>query len=75
MSDFAKILIAIGLLLVIIGVLILIFGNVFAWFGKLPGDIHIDKNNVKIFIPFTSMVLLSIILSVIINLVIKILNK
>ena len=75
MSDLAKLLIAIGLFMVVIGVLILLFGNIFSWFGRLPGDIHIDKGNVKVFIPFTSMILLSLVLSLVINVILRMLNK
>jgi len=35
------------------------------WFGNLPGDIRYQGDNVSIFIPFTSMILISIVFSVI----------
>jgi len=38
------------------------------WFGKLPGDIRIETERSKIFIPITSMIVVGIVLSVIINL-------
>jgi hypothetical protein len=38
------------------------------WFGKLPGDIHIESARGKIFIPVTSMIIVSIVLSILINL-------
>jgi hypothetical protein len=38
------------------------------WFGKLPGDIHIESERGKIFIPVTSMIIVSILLTIIINL-------
>lgn len=38
------------------------------WFGKLPGDIRIETERNKVFIPITSMIVVSIVLSVIINL-------
>jgi len=37
------------------------------WFGKLPGDIRIDTERTKIFIPVTSMVIISIILTLLLN--------
>jgi len=39
-----------------------------SWFGKLPGDIRIETERSKVFIPITSMIVVSIVLSVIINL-------
>jgi hypothetical protein len=37
------------------------------WFGKLPGDIRIESERGKIFIPVTSMVIVSIVLTILIN--------
>lgn len=56
--------------LIIIGVLILAIGLLWPWLvkiplGRLPGDIIIDRPNLKVYIPVTSMVLLSIVISVI----------
>ena len=67
MSNTQKILIAAGILILIIGFL-------WPWivklpFGKLPGDIVVDKPNFKFFFPITSMILVSVIISLIIWLI------
>lgn len=66
---------AIGKLLTILGLLLVAAGLIssyapwlFNWFGKLPGDINIRDENRSIFIPITSMLVVSIILSIILNL-------
>ena len=38
------------------------------WFGRLPGDIRIESERSRIFIPLTSMIIISIVLSILINL-------
>lgn len=38
------------------------------WFGRLPGDIRIEGEHSRIFIPITSMVLISLALTLILNL-------
>ena len=38
------------------------------WFGKLPGDIRIETANGRIFIPITSMIIVSVVLTFLINL-------
>ena len=38
------------------------------WFGRLPGDIRIESGGGRIFIPITSLVIISVILTVLINL-------
>jgi hypothetical protein len=39
--------------------------NPFAWFGKLPGDLRFQSNRTEVFIPLTSMLIISIVLSLI----------
>jgi Protein of unknown function (DUF2905) len=55
-------LIGIGLAVAVLGVLVWI--GALSWFGRLPGDIRITTAHSRIFIPITSMVLLSIVLSI-----------
>tara|TARA_B100000029_G_C17588272_1_gene961768 strand:+ start:519 stop:734 length:216 start_codon:yes stop_codon:yes gene_type:complete len=69
-----KIIIYLGCLLILLGFLIHYFGDYLKWFGNLPGDIKIVNKNLNIFIPFTSMILISILLTVIVNLFKKLLK-
>ncbi len=57
-----------GIVLLVIGVILHLAPWLFNWFGKLPGDIYIESRHSKLFIPITSMLIISIVLSVIINL-------
>jgi hypothetical protein len=64
-----------GKVLMIIGAILIVAGLVFNyapwlinWFGKLPGDIHIRDEKKVVFIPITSMILISLVLTLIINL-------
>ena len=56
-----------GLVLALIGVLA--NSGVLAWFGRLPGDIRIEREGLRFYFPVTSMIVVSIALSVIIYLV------
>jgi hypothetical protein len=38
------------------------------WFGRLPGDIRIESENGRVFIPITSMIIVSLVLTLLINL-------
>jgi Protein of unknown function (DUF2905) len=38
------------------------------WFGRLPGDINITRGDTRIFIPLTSMIIVSLLLTLILNL-------
>ena len=71
MEQIGKTLIIIGIILVIAGLIIYFAGNKLNWLGHLPGDINIVKENVRIFIPVTTMILLSVVLSLILYLIRK----
>ena len=67
-EETGKWIIAAGVLIVIAGILIYFFHDKMHWLGKLPGDIRIDNGNSKIFIPITTMLLLSLLLTIVVNL-------
>lgn len=60
------IVIIVGLGAVLVGVLILT--GALSWFGRLPGDIRIENEGNRIYIPITSMLLISAALTLIVNL-------
>ena len=56
--------------LIILGLIIVIIGLLWPWLGKLPlgrlpGDIVIDRPNMKLYFPITTMIIISIVISVI----------
>jgi len=38
------------------------------WFGRLPGDIRIETERVRLYVPLVSMLLVSLVLTVLLNL-------
>ncbi|MDQ3819202.1 MAG: DUF2905 domain-containing protein [Acidobacteriota bacterium] len=56
-----------GVCAVLVGLLIL--SGALNWFGRLPGDIRIEGERTRVYIPITSMLLISIVLSLIAYLV------
>lgn len=61
------IVIVAGAFIILIGLLIL--SGALSWFGRLPGDIRIEGERTRVYIPITSMLLVSIVLSLIAYLV------
>ena len=54
--------------LIVVGLLLVVAGVAWPWlsrlpFGRLPGDVMIDRPGFKLFAPFTTMLLLSIVIS------------
>jgi len=61
-------LIVAGLLIAVVGLVIQFAPGLLHWFGRLPGDIRIENEHSKVFIPITSMILISVVLTIILNL-------
>ena len=63
MPQLSKILVITGILLVIAGLLIWLAGDRLNWIGRLPGDIRIERENMRFYFPITTMILVSLIVS------------
>jgi len=66
-SPLGSVLITLGIGLVVVGLLVSLGG--FGWFGRLPGDIRIERDTVRIYIPFATMILISIVLNLVFYLI------
>ena len=58
-----------GQLIVLFGLILVVVGLVamrgwLGWFGHLPGDVRIEKQNARVYVPIVSMLLISILFSV-----------
>jgi uncharacterized membrane protein len=59
------IIIVAGMLAVVVG--ILVATGALSWFGRLPGDLRIHNENSRVFIPITSMIVISLVVSLLLN--------
>ena len=66
-SSVGSVLVTLGIGLVVVGLLVSLGG--FGWFGRLPGDIRIERDSVRVYIPFASMILISIVLNLVFYLI------
>lgn len=69
MERLGKSIIVIGAVIIVAGIIIWLFGDKLRFLGRLPGDIRIERENFKVFIPVTTMILISIVLSLILWLI------
>jgi hypothetical protein len=67
-TEIGRWLIGLGIILVIVGVALLVLGRL-PWFGRLPGDIVIERENLKVFIPLGTMLLISLFLTLLANVI------
>jgi hypothetical protein len=57
-------------MLLVIGILVVLAGLLWPWlgklpFGRLPGDIVIDRPGLRVFLPLTTMIVVSVVLSLV----------
>jgi hypothetical protein len=65
---------SLGTLVIISGVVIVVIGiaiaaGLMSWFGRLPGAIRIEGNNVRVYAPIVSMLAISLVLSLVLVLI------
>ena len=65
--EFGKILIAIGVIFCVVGLIVLFRVNI-PFLGKLPGDIHIKRDNFQFYFPLATCILLSVLFTLILRL-------
>ena len=64
-----------GVLLAVVGLLVIGAGRLGLPFGRLPGDINVQRGGLTVFIPLVSCLLASVVLTVVVNLVLWILRR
>lgn len=62
-------LLVFGGIVVVAGVVIYFFHDKLNWIGRLPGDIRIERDNFRVYIPITTMLLFSGLISLMIYLI------
>ncbi len=64
----SNILMLIGTFILALGLILAYAPSLLSWFGKLPGDIHIENQHSTVFIPISSMIIVSLLVSWLLNL-------
>jgi hypothetical protein len=67
---------SLGLLIVALGVVAVVIGllvsaGAFNWVGRLPGDVRWEGERTRVFVPITSMILISVVLTILLNVLIR----
>jgi len=69
-----KILLIFGGVIIVVG-LLLVFSQHIPFFGRLPGDIFVKKDDFSFYFPIVTFLIISIVLTIIINVIIHFFNK
>lgn len=62
MNSVPKLLIGAGIALIVIGLIWAVLGR-FISLGRIPGDIAVEKGNVRFYFPIVTCIIISIVLS------------
>jgi hypothetical protein len=59
-----------GLLVILLGIGVIVVGlliyvGALSWFGRLPGDVRYEGANARVYVPITSMIVVSLVLSLV----------
>ena len=67
----SRILITLGFILLIAGLSVSFFEDKFKWFGNMPLDLNFKNKTMRVFAPFGSMIMISILLTVVLDLILQ----
>ena len=65
-GSIGNLLIGLGVLLAVIG--LVVKTGALDWFGRLPGDIRIERGSGRVYVPWVSMLVISLVVSGVANL-------
>jgi uncharacterized protein HemY len=71
MRDLGRMILGFGVVMVILGGLLLLAGNLSGkvpWLGQLPGDIYVEREHWKVYVPLGTSILISIVVSIVLTL-------
>jgi hypothetical protein len=75
MDNIGRFLMIGGVVLFVIGVLVFLGAKVGLPFGRLPGDIRIERDGFSFYFPLGSSILISILLTILINVILRLFRK
>jgi len=75
LSSLGKAIVILGAVLILAGGLIWLLGRSGLPLGRLPGDVHIQRDGMSCYFPIVTMILLSLLLTIVVNIVIRLLNR
>lgn len=74
LEPMGRLMVAMGVVLVILGGLVWLLARSEV-FGRLPGDIRIERDGFSCLIPIASSIILSLLLTIVLNLVVRLMNR
>ena len=71
-----KMLILMGLFVLLVGLILTFAPRLrIPFLGRLPGDIHIEREKLSCYFPIVTCIVLSVVLTLLLNLIVRLLGK
>ena len=71
MENLVRFLVIGGIIMILIGGGVFLASRLGIPFGRLPGDIRIERENFRFYFPITTMILFSLVFTLLVNLIRK----
>lgn len=75
MENLGKVIVGLGVVVVVAGLVLWFAGDKLSWFGRLPGDIRIERPGFSCFFPITTMIIVSLALSILLSILSRFFNR
>lgn len=75
MENIGRLLMIGGIILFVVGGLVFVASKFGLPFGRLPGDIRIERDGFSFYFPVASSILISIVLTILLNVIIRLFRK
>ncbi len=70
MTGAGRVLIIVGLVIVVLGLILTLAGRI-PGLGRLPGDIVIERGNLRLHFPLVTSLIISLVLTLLLNIIIR----
>ncbi len=60
-----KVLMGVGGVLVLVGLIVYFFHDKLSWIGRLPGDVRLERENFRLYMPLATCLLLTVLINLI----------
>lgn len=60
-----KVLMGLGGVLVLVGLIVYFFHDKLGWIGRLPGDVRLERENFRLYMPLATCLLLTVLINLI----------
>ena len=74
LDNLGRMLLVLGVMMAALGLLLMLGGRI-PFLGQLPGDFQYERDNVRVYLPIATSILLSVVLTIVLNVIFGLFNR